>query len=417
MSVLSLSPNRALSGNESNDTFSILEQPKLTGDWFGARDTISDHGLTFDINLTQFFQDVAAGGKEEDSEYGGKIDIYANFDSNKADLWPGFSLTTHVETRYGTDVNAIDGLFTLAGFNLGFPKAKLVGTGITAFKLTQSLGDHVLLIAGKINTLDDFRLNFTGYNGIDRFLNSAVVANIINARTVPYSTYGAGFAIFEKDGPELSFLARDPNDHPNRADLDQLFAHGVLLTGALRLPITPFGLPGTQVIGGGWSSRSYTALDPSAFVNIPGQGLVAGVEPGSWAIYYNFDQYLWINSSNKNQSLGIFGMSGISDGKANPVQWNITIGFGGSGLIPGREDDTCGVAYFHVGLSDDFKDLLSAPFAPPGLAQRDEQGVELYYNAALTPWCHLTPDLQIAQPSTKNRDTTVVVGTRLKIEF
>jgi len=27
-------------------------------------------------------------------------------------------------------------------------------------------------------------------------MNSAAVANVINGRTIPYSTYGAGFAVF-----------------------------------------------------------------------------------------------------------------------------------------------------------------------------------------------------------------------------
>jgi porin len=65
-------------------------------------------------------------------------------------------------------------------------------------------------------------------------------------------------------------------------------------------------------------------------------------------------------------------------------------------------------------VSDEVKDLLASQ---PGLAQRDEQGVEFYYNAALAAWCHLTADLQVVQPSTKAFDTAVLVGTRLKIDF
>jgi porin len=102
--------------------------------------------------------------------------------------------------------------------------------------------------------------------------------------------------------------------------------------------------------------------------------------------------------SDKSRQLGPFVMSGISDGDPNPVRWNVTVGLGGFGLIPGRAHDTSGAAYFHIGLSDELKRLLSAPAATPGLAQRDEQGIELYYNAALTPWCHLTADLQVVQP-------------------
>jgi hypothetical protein len=35
-----------------------------------------------------------------------------NLDGGKAGLWPGFSVTMHVETRYGNDVNDIDGMFS-----------------------------------------------------------------------------------------------------------------------------------------------------------------------------------------------------------------------------------------------------------------------------------------------------------------
>jgi hypothetical protein len=48
-------------------------------------------------------------------------------------------------------------------------------------------------------------------------MNSAVVANI-NGRTIPYSTYGAGFAVFADQGPEFTFLVRDPDNHPTTTD-------------------------------------------------------------------------------------------------------------------------------------------------------------------------------------------------------
>src|SRR5881396_2341810 len=232
----------------------ILERSKLTGDWWGVRDTLSSQGFALGVSLTQFYQGVVAGGNGRDFEYGGKLDYYLNFDGAKAGLWPGLSLTMHVETRYGEDVNDIEGMLAFANFNMAFPEAEKTGTGITALKLTQSLFDHVLLIAGKINTLDDFRLNFTGRNGLERFMNSAMVANIINARTIPYSTYGAGFAVFAYNGPEFTFLVRDPNDHAASSDLDKLFANGVVLTSSIRVPVSPFGLSGTQVLGGNWSS-------------------------------------------------------------------------------------------------------------------------------------------------------------------
>ena len=208
IAALAVSPGNArvygeelLSGPVAGTGRTILDRSTLTGDWWGVRDILFAHGVAFDGSLTQLYQGVTAGGKERDFDYGGKLDYYVSIDGGKAGLWPGFSVTTHVETRHGNDVNDIDGMFSLANFNMAFPKGEHTGTGVTALKLTQRLFDHLLLIAGKINTLDDFRLNYTGGNGLDRFMNSAVVANVINGRTIPYSTYGAGFAVFADQGP------------------------------------------------------------------------------------------------------------------------------------------------------------------------------------------------------------------------
>jgi porin len=396
---------------------SFEERTKFTGDWFGARDRWTDRGVVLDANLTQFFQGVASGGKDQTFEYGGKLDYYLNIDGDKAGLGDGFLVSMHAETRYGDDVNSSTGMFTFANFNMALPKSGETLTSVTKFIASKSLSDECIIFAGKINTLDDFLLSFTGRNGIDRFMNSGMVANVINARTVPYTTYGAGLSLVHDQAPGFSFVIRDPNNHPTTLDLDRLFADGVLLSGTVKIPVTPFSLSGNQNFGVNWNSRKFNSVDPSSFVIVPGQGIVAGQTSGSWALWYNFDQYLWVSESDPTMGWGVFGMTGISDGNPNPIGWNATIGVGGSSLIRGRQRDTFGVGYFCVGLSDSFKSLLAGPLAPPGLAQRNEQGVELFYNASLNRWCHLTSDLQIVQPSTINLDTTVIVGMRLQIAF
>jgi porin len=141
------------------------------------------------------------------------------------------------------------------------------------------MSDNLTVYAAKVNSLDDFELNFTGRNGIDRFMNSAAVANIINARTVPYSTYGAGFTVLREKEPFFIFVVRDPDNHPTTLDLDELFANGVLLSGTLKILVTPCDLHGHQNFGINWSSRDYTSVDPASYINVPGQGVVAPWNP------------------------------------------------------------------------------------------------------------------------------------------
>ena len=84
-------------------------------------------------------------------------------------------------------------------------------------------------------------------------------------------------------------------------------------------------------------------------------------------------------------------------------------------MIACRQQDTMGVGYFYSGLSGDLKDFFaSVPLAPE---LGDLQGVELYYNAAITPWFHLTADLQFVQPAVSANDTAVVLGLRGKIDI
>ena len=71
-----------------------------------------------------------------------------------------------------------------------------------------------------------------------------------------------------------------------------------------------------------------------------------------------------------------------------------------------------GIAYFYLGVSEPLKDL-----APILLPLRDEHGAELYYNMAITPWCQITPDLQVITPFRERADTSLLIGIRANVDF
>ena len=85
-----------------------------------------------------------------------------------------------------------------------------------------------------------------------------------------------------------------------------------------------------------------------------------------------------------------------------------------------RPLDTFGLGYFFVGYSDPVQNL-----APRLLNVGDDQGVEMFYNIAVTPWFRLTPDLQVLEPArgrtlppnARDIDTALVLGLRAKIDF
>jgi hypothetical protein len=53
----------------------------------------------------------------------------------------------------------------------------------------------------------------------------------------------------------------------------------------------------------------------------------------------------------------------------------------------------------------------------PTVDLENVQGVELYYNAEITPWFHLTGDLQIIDNENVGDDTAIILGLRAKMDL
>lgn len=402
----------------------VLTRSRLAGDWWGTRSALAERGLTFDFFATQFYQGVARGGLEQDFQYGGKLDYLFNVDGGKLGLWQGLFVNLHAETRYGDSTNGIDGLLAPSNIPLSFPKPNQSITSITGLKITQALSENFAVYLGKINSLDEYPIRYSpglesNKPGLGGFLNTSLVFNPIVGRTVPYSAAGVGAAVIREGLPLFTFSAFDPEERATRG-VDDLYERGVVLVPDLALRGKLFGRPGLLNIGGTYSTANYRTLDPSAYLNVLGQflrGNRAGipnstVRTDSWSVYTNFYQSLWVDPCDEKRTWGVFGQFGISDGNPNPIRYVTSGGVGGRSMLPGRKLDTFGVGYFYLGLSDNFK-TLARPFRP----QRDEYGVELFYNVAVTPWARFTPDLQIVRPSAVGRDTAIIPGFRFQMLF
>ena len=218
------------------------------------------------------------------------------------------------------------------------------------------------------------------------------------------------------------------NETTTRTGFDTLFKDGTTLASEARLTVKPFGLTGHQLISFLWSNKDFTSLgqDPRTLIGNALIGTSLKKESGSWGFMYNFDQYFYQDKNDPTQGIGVFGRFGISDGKANPVAQFYSFGFGGKGMIPTREQDRFGIGYYYLKVSGSLRDTF-----PPLLIKRigldHEQGVELFYNIAITPWLHVTPDLQFVDAGRnkspvltaggKSIGTAVVSALRIKIDF
>lgn len=82
----------------------------------------------------------------------------------------------------------------------------------------------------------------------------------------------------------------------------------------------------------------------------------------------------------------------------------------GQSQLAGREDDSFGIGWYYIGISDEFGPLLANLID-------DGQGGEMYYEIAMTESFHLALDLQVVEPNFVGVDTAVIPGLRARVEF
>ena len=136
---------------------------------------------------------------------------------------------------------------------------------------------------------------FAHGRGDVQFMNLALQFNPTPMRVVPYSPLGMALVYLPNKDLILSFSAVDTEGTTTRSGFDTLFKNGTSLATEGRLTIRPFGLIGHQLLGFGWSNKTFSSLeqDPRTIIGNILFGTPLKKENGSWVVYYNFDQYLY----------------------------------------------------------------------------------------------------------------------------
>jgi porin len=399
-------------GAWTTTALSLSERSRLTGDWRGGRPWLTEHGITLTPRLTLFYQGITAGnGDDHNFEFGGKADLLLDANLGKLGLWKGLSLNVHAEYNFGESVNQRGGTIMPVNTALMFPGME----GADAFDfssvtLTQKFGDSISLLAGKISIIDYcVPKPFMGGGGIDSFWNIVFAAP--PSGTVPAYFFGAILSV-RTEAATYGVWVYDPNSSVNKSGLQDAFADGVTIRGSVSLPVTITGNTGHQGLAVSYSTKDGNDLSTLDGSNIPDPppGTV-GIKNSRYYFAYTFDQYLYRSKENPKEGVGLFGQFEISDGNPNKLYWMAFGGVGGTGLISGRSLDNWGLGYYYAALSPDMKDALA-----PTLTIRNEQGWEIFYNFAVTPWLVLGADLQIIAPGLADK-TAVFAGLRTMIRF
>jgi porin len=398
--------------NYSGDVWS---RPGLTGDWGGLRNTLAAKGVNPDVDLVQSLQGLNSGGLSNDSvlyRYGGHAEYLLNLDTGKLGLWPGGFLRLKGESQFGSYLRGNEtGTLLPPDAAALYPLPFDEETTLTSVVFTQFLAKFFGIYLGKIDTFSG-DANAFAHEWKTQFMSTGLGPNPVTFTTVPYSTLGAGFLLLPTDSVLFNFSALSPDGTADSAGFDELYEDGVVLAGELRVGIRPFGLPGHQLIGGTWSSKTFNTLEQDPRLLLTVIGLPIGVpirqQSGSWSAYYNFDQFLYTTSADGSEGFGIFGRVGLADPNTNPLEQFYSVGIGGQGMLPGRSRDRFGIGFYYGRLSSDLRGALLDSSA---------WGMEIFYNIAATNWLYVTPDIQVIEPAAKQASTAFLTGLRVQMRF
>jgi porin len=401
----------------------------LTGDWFGVRTNLANHGVQFGVQFNQYVQGITDGGRNETTQGGGTVDYLLNLDLMRMGILPGALIKFRAESRYGNSVNGQSGPILPVNTDASFPLTSQVDENvpftITDLNYTQFLSEYLGVLVGKIDTLDGDPNEFASGRGTSQFMNANFIFNPALALRLPYSTLGAcvvwmPIATGSKGGITIVSTVFNTKDSSTTTGFND-FNDGTSWNTEAHFQYRLGELPGGMNVGGLYSFNQDFAKLGSRAVFVPGQGIIIPKQHSTWAAYWSGWQYLFAKEADGKtidvadgqpdvEGIGLFSRFGFADKDTNPIDWALSGGIGGRGMIPSRDNDVFGVGYF-------YNHIQSSDLFPPSAIRNYAQGFEAFYNIAVTPACHVTLDVQVVEPAGSAVDTATILGMRASLAF
>lgn len=406
----------------------LWKRRALLGDLGGARTSLAEEGIQFGINWNQSVQSVVGGGLDSKTAYGGKLEYNLSLDLMRMGVVPGGLVELRGESRYGESINGDTGSLLPVNSDFFFPLADELDAGVpfflTTLTYTQFFSESFAIFAGKFDTLNGDPNEFAAGRGLTQFQNLNFLFTPAPLVTVPYATLGAGLVF--KPTPDVTFTTSffTTSDASGTTGFSGI-GDGWTWSGEAQVQYRAGHLPGGFNVGGSYAWDNDFATANRRYTFRPGQGIIAEPDKDtSWAMYASTWQYLFVEDADQVrdapldllngvpdlQGIGLFARVGFADEDTNPLEFAFSVGLGGRGVIPGRDDDLFGVGYFNnEPQSLRLQQIADIP--------NNTQGFEAFYNVAITPAMGLTFDVQLVEPATNTLDTAMVLGLRLLVRF
>jgi porin len=428
---------------------SFFERERLTGGWAGVRKEWQDAGV--DLGLTDIAETLSnpTGGIRQLAIYQGLLAASLNLDLEKIAMWPGASVY-------------VDG-YQISGRGL----SKHAVGNLLAVSTIEALPSHASTICGwswnSLTARPRFASTRSPFD--DEFYISQYSANFVSSTfgcpdllstdlpsggpCYPFATPGVRVRAAPATGLTISAAAFNGNPAPpgpgdpqvrNSSGTNFLIGEGGFLTIAEvaysfdEEPISSLRLSDVKL--GGWY---HTAIFPDLRRDTSGHSLaeptstgIAARHSSNFGLYMIIDKMLWRRPDTATQGLAAFLRLGGAPADRNLISIEVDVGVTYKGLFPGRASDVLGVAasYDQIGGAARRFDREAILFTGIGRPVRDYEAVlEVSYQARISPWWMLQPDLQLIAhpggnvappfpaPPARPIPNALVIGLRSSITF
>ena len=381
----------------------------MFGDWGGYRTQLQNDGIKFDVNYTMESAANLGGGADTNTtmRYSDQWSFGTNFDLEKLLDWQDAEFQMTITNRDGQNLSE-----QVADKRTGMLSSvqEVYGRGqtwrLTQFWLRKGLfNDVVDLKAGRVTVGEDFD-NFDGNLFQNLALGSGQAGNWRGDRWFNWPVSQWGGRIKLNITPEVFFQVGFYNQNRANYDrgdgfrLDTSNSEGNLVPVELgwKPTLGAQKLPGNYRIGYYYSSANgdvYGSWRNGAYQD----------QDHAYGGYLLLQQQLTAQDGDVNRGLGVRVQAVMNDHKTSKTDNYQSIAFTWKGPFDARPDDEIGVGAARIHVNSNYTRSLrqqnqangeSSFDSPTYLPIQDgsEYNYEVYYNAKVTNWMSLRPNLQ-----------------------
>ncbi|WP_345831096.1 carbohydrate porin [Erwinia sp. HDF1-3R] len=402
-----------------------IDSPYAFGDWGGSRTQLKNDGVDFQVNYTMESASNFSGGYNHSTtaRYTDQWAFGTTLDLEKLLNWNDTQFQTTITSRNGQNLSDYINDPRSGGLS---SVQEVWGRGqtwrLTQFWLNKGFFDHAVEVkAGRVTVGEDFDAFQSNFQNLA--FGSGQAGNWRGDRWYNWPVSQWGGRVKFNFTPEVFLQVGFYNQTASNYDTGNGFRLDTSHTEGNMVPVElgwqpAFGadkLPGNYRVGMYYSSvkgDNYSSYRDGQY----------GEQNHAYGGYLLLQQQLTSMDGDNQRGLGVIVQAVMNDHKTSKTDNYQSVSFVWKGPFASRAKDEIGIGAARIHVNDDYGSMLRQTNRDNGvndynnptylpIQSGSEYDYEIYYNAHLTSWLNLRPNLQyVASPGAVGEVKDAFIG-------